>query len=396
MHLTTHHEVLLIVFLTAVVLGAVANKTNFCTMGAVSDWVNMGDTGRLRAWIFAIAIAMAGVLLLESTGVINIPIGSGTFPPYRTPNFAWLRYVLGGFLFGIGMTLGSGCGNKTLIRVGAGNIKSLVVLVFAAAVAYAMLWTDFFGLYIFPAVQATTIDLARHGIDSQQLGTLVGGLFGASASGTLNVVLGSILALVLFFFVFRSKDFRGSFDNILGGATVGAAVLMGWWVTGGSLGARWIEDAQFSAEPPSRVAVQSYTFISPMGDSFRYVMHPTHLGYINFGIMALTGVIVGSFLYAVITRKFRIEWFVNGKDAANHVVGGVLMGFGGVLAMGCTIGQGITGFSSLAVGSMLAWMSIVFGAALTMKTQYYLLDEQGFAKALRMALADMRLMPAAK
>ncbi|MEJ2106440.1 MAG: YeeE/YedE thiosulfate transporter family protein [Acidiferrobacteraceae bacterium] len=188
MHLTTHHEVLLIVFLTAVVLGAVANKTNFCTMGAVSDWVNMGDTGRLRAWIFAIAIAMAGVLLLESTGVIKIPIGSGTFPPYRTPNFAWLRYVLGGFLFGIGMTLGSGCGNKTLIRVGAGNIKSLVVLVFAAAVAYAMLWTDFFGLYIFPAVQATTIDLARHGIDSQQLGTLVGGLFGASASGTLNVV----------------------------------------------------------------------------------------------------------------------------------------------------------------------------------------------------------------
>ncbi|MEJ2106439.1 MAG: YeeE/YedE thiosulfate transporter family protein [Acidiferrobacteraceae bacterium] len=133
-----------------------------------------------------------------------------------------------------------------------------------------------------------------------------------------------------------------------------------------------------------------------MGDSFRYVMHPTHLGYINFGIMALTGVIVGSFLYAVITRKFRIEWFVNGKDAANHVAGGVLMGFGGVLAMGCTIGQGITGFSSLAVGSMLAWMSIVFGAALTMKTQYYLLDEQGFVKALRMALADMRLMPAAK
>jgi uncharacterized membrane protein YedE/YeeE len=393
--MTTQHEVLTIVFVTAVVMGAVANKTNFCTMGAVSDWVNMGDTGRLRSWIFAIAIAMVGVALLESMKIITIPV-SGTFPPYRTSSFAWLRYILGGFAFGVGMTLASGCANKTLVRIGQGNIKSLVALVFAAAAAYTMMWTNFFGLYIVPWIRATSIDLARHGMNDQQLGTLIGGVFGHPGSATFNIIVGVILALLLVWFVFKSTDFRSSFDNILGGAIIGLAVLMGWWVTSGSLGQRWIEDAQFSAEPPSRVLVQSYTFVSPMGDGFRYVMHPTHLGYINFGIMALVGVLLGSFVYAIVARKFRIEWFANGQDAVNHVAGGVLMGFGGVLGMGCTIGQGVTGVSTLAVGSMLTWMSIVFGAALTMKIRFYLLDEKGFFSALHSALADMRLLPAAK
>ena len=116
MEFTIHLQILGIVFITAVVMGAVANKTNFCTMGAVSDWVNMGDTGRLRGWFLAIAVATLGVALLEATG--KAIVDTSTFPPYRTPNLAWLRYVLGGFMFGVGMTLASGCGNKTLVRIG--------------------------------------------------------------------------------------------------------------------------------------------------------------------------------------------------------------------------------------------------------------------------------------
>ena len=130
MEFTIHLQVLGMVFLLAVILGAVANKTNFCTMGAVSDWVNMGDTGRIRAWLFAMTVALLGVMLFEYAGKLALP--SDTFPPYRTGNFAWLRYVLGGVMFGIGMTLGSGCGNKTLIRIGGGNIKSVMVLVIAS------------------------------------------------------------------------------------------------------------------------------------------------------------------------------------------------------------------------------------------------------------------------
>ena len=112
-------------FALAVVLGAVVNKTNFCTMGAVSDWVNMGDLGRIRAWMLAMAVATIGVVILESMGLVN---PGGAFPPYRAANLIWAENILGGVLFGVGMTLASGCGNKALIRIGGGNIKSLMVL----------------------------------------------------------------------------------------------------------------------------------------------------------------------------------------------------------------------------------------------------------------------------
>ena len=389
--MSLHLQILLTVFITAVVMGAVVNKTNFCTMGAVSDWVNMGDKGRLRAWILAMAVAMGGLVLMEGTGIFSYPADpSQVFPPYRTTGFAWGRYIVGGFLFGIGMTLGSGCGNKTLIRIGAGNIKSVIVLIVAATMAYIMLHTDFFGLYMLPWISATTIDLARYGIKGQDIGSLL------SAPALLKLFIGEAVALGLLLFVFKSSEFRSSFDNILGGVVVGVAVIIGWYITGGAMGKSWMEEAMFSELPPTRVAVQSFTFISPMGDSARYLMNPSHSEFINFGVMALTGVIVGSFLYAIISKSFRIEWFVNGKDAANHIVGGLLMGFGGVLGMGCTVGQGITGVSTLALGSFLVLFSIIFGSALTMKVQFNMMDEQNFFQALRSSLAEMKLLPKAK
>jgi len=392
MEFTIHNQVLLIIFVTAVVMGGVVNKTNFCTMGAVSDWVNMGDTGRIRAWLLAIAVALAGVLVMEASGKVTLP--GDTFPPYRTASFAWLRYVLGGVMFGIGMTLGSGCGNKTLIRIGGGNLKSLVVLAIASGCAYLMLWTNFFNTVFMSWMGPTIIDLGARGFQSQELGAIVGGLVGAESTATLHMVIGFLAVAGLLFFIFKSADFRETKDNILAGIVVGAAVIIGWYVTGGSLGKEWFEWADFAEVRPSRVAVQSYTFISPMGDSVRYLQHPGNFSLVNFGIVALAGVIVGSFLWSIISRSFRIEWFVNGKDFLNHAVGGVLMGIGGVLSMGCTIGQGITGVSTLALGSILALVSIVFGSALTMKIQFNMLDEQSFMQALRSSLAEMRLLPA--
>ncbi len=360
MELTIHVQILGIVFVTGIVMGAVANKTNFCTMGAVSDWVNMGDTGRIRAWMLAIAVATLGVVALEASGKVNI--GTGTFPPYRTPNLAWLRYVLGGLMFGIGMTLASGCGNKTLVRIGGGNLKSLVVLAIASACAYAMLWTNFYDTVFGSVVSATTVNLAADGISSQALGVL---------TGVGNTAFGLIMVVALLGFAFSSRDFRGSFDNILGGTVIGIAVIVGWYITGGSMGAEWKEFADFADVKPLRVEAQSFTFMSPMGDLARYVMSPTNISLINFGIMALAGVIVGSFLYAVATRGFRVEWFASRGDFVNHAIGAVLMGIGGVLSMGCTIGQGITGVSTLALGSVLTLISIVAGATGMMKYQYW-------------------------
>lgn len=393
-------------FALAVVLGAVVNKTNFCTMGAVSDWVSMGDLGRMRAWLLAIVVAMLGVVILESLGAMST---DGSFPPYRGGQLIWAENVLGGFLFGIGMTLASGCGNKTLIRIGGGNLKSIVVLLIVAVVAYFMInpFPDsdqtLFSVLFYDWIRPLAIST-----QAQDLGTLINP---KDALGT-RLVIGLILALLLLVFVFKSADFRRSFDNILGGLVIGALVLGAWYVSSSvridldgelySL-AGYAQEWDFLAESdegkPADIlplSVQSFTFINPMGQTLGYVANGFERAMLTFGIMALFGVIFGSFLWSLVSRKLRLEWFVSVRDFVNHAIGAVLMGFGGVLALGCTIGQGITGISTLAVGSFLAMVSIVFGSALTIKVQYYQMvyeEEASFVKALLSSLVDMKLLP---
>jgi hypothetical protein len=369
MEFSIHLQILLAVFTIAAIMGAVANKTHFCTMGAVSDWINIGDTGRMRAWVFAMAVALVGVLALEAAGSINLY--AETFPPYRTANFAWLRYLVGGLLFGIGMTLGSGCGNKTLVRVGSGNLKSLTVLVIASIAAYFMLWSSLFEKAFMPWVSPTTVSLAHYGVPNQELSAVMAAMFGLQSAAWFHLFVGALVAVGMLLFVFRSVDFLGNRDNILGGAVVGLAVVAGWWITGGPWGRQWKEFAEMAIEVPSRVQVQSYTFVSPMGDTARYLLDPGNLLLINFGVMALAGVIIGSFVYALSTRTFRIEWFASRSDFARHAAGGALMGVGGVLSMGCTVGQAISGVSTLAIGSILTFLAIVIGSAGTMKFQYW-------------------------
>ena len=394
-------------FLIALVMGAVVNKTNFCTMGAVSDLVNMGDTGRIRAWLFAVAIAVLGVALLEYGGLVD---ATGTFPPYRGGNLLWAENVIGGLLFGIGMTLASGCGNKTLIRIGGGNLKSVVVFAIIAVIAYFM-------VNPFPGSDQTLMSLlfydwirplsANLG-DSQDLGYLIGGEAAAGA----RLVIGVSLGLILVAFALKSADFRGNRDNILGGLVVGLAVLGAWYLSSNiavesfdgnvSLSAyyeQWDMLADSEEGKPAQgrpLAPQSYTFINPMGQTLGYAAGGFDRALLNFGVMAVAGVVLGSFLWALISRGFRIEWFRSVKDALNHIIGAVLMGFGGTLAMGCTIGQAITGVSTLAVGSILTFIAIFLGSALTMKVQYYKMvyeDEASLGKALITGLVDLHLLP---
>ena len=363
-----HQQLLLAVLAIGLVFGAVAQKTRFCTLGAVSDWINMGDTGRMRSWVFAMALALLAVIAMEATGMATL--GADTFPPYRTAQFAWLRYLVGGFLFGVGMTIASGCGNRTLVRIGGGNVKSIVVLLSAALSAYALMWTPLFERAFLPWIQATTIDLSKHGMTTQELGSVLAGMVGVEASRAFNLIVGAAIATGMLAFVFASRDFRESFDNILGGAVVGLCVAAGWFVTAGPLGRAWKDYAEMATDLPSRVHSQSLTFVAPLGDAVRFLSEPTNFSLINFGLVALAGVIFGAFIYSVSTRSFRYERFFTFRDFANHAFGGVLMGTGGVLGMGCTIGQGVTGISTLAVGSFLTFFAIVIGAALTMRYQY--------------------------
>lgn len=395
-------------FILAFIMGAVANKTNFCTMGAVSDWVNMGDTGRMRAWLLAIAVAMLGVAILEFFGVLN---AGGSFPNYRMSEFQWVEHALGGFLFGIGMTYASGCGNKTLVRVGGGNIKSLMVMIVIAIIAFYMVRPlpgtsdTLYSLLFMDWTTAVAISTPA----GQDLGTLVAG---AENGLSARLVLGLVIGILLLALIFKAADFRRSFDNILGGLVVGLVIVGAWWLTSNVLiddgmdtytpqayVADWDFVAPADAERPAETAPwanQSFTFINPMGQSLRYVAEGLDDAVLYFGVLALAGVILGSLFWALVSRSFRFEWFASVRDFVNHLVGGILMGFGGVLAMGCTIGQGITGVSTLALGGFLTFATIVFGAALTMKIQYYRMvyeEEASLGKALVTSLVDMRLLP---
>jgi len=377
MEIGIHVAVLGAAFAVALVMGVVMAKTNFCTMGAVSDWVNMQDMGRLRAWLLAVAVAAGALLVLELAGLVTLP--PNTQPPYRTPQFSWLRYLVGGFLFGIGMTLASGCGTKTLVRIGGGNLKSLLVAAMIAAVAYAMFTTDLFRVAVLSWSAPTTLDLAAAGVAGQHLDALLASATGLHR-GAARLVAGAAIAGLLLYWVLRSQDFRTNRDLVLGGTVVGLAVAVGWLITGGPWGEAWREWALFAEERPSRVEVQSYTFISPIGETGRYLVEPSRWTLLTFGVMAVFGVTAGSFLYAVATRSFRLEWFASRGDFVRHLLGGLLMGFGGFTAMGCTIGQGVTGTSTLALGSFLALAAMIAGAAATMKLQYRLL-ERGYAWA---------------
>jgi len=394
-------------FALALLLGVVANKTNFCTMGAVSDWVNMGDLGRVRAWLLAIAVAMLGVVILETMELIN---ADAAFPPYRNSQLIWAENLLGGVLFGIGMTLASGCGNKTLVRIGGGNFKSVVVLVVIAVIAYFMTnpFPDsdktLFGLLFYDWIRPLAIDVG----EAQDFGSLLN----PDNAVMTRLLIGIVLVLATLVFVFKSADFRNSRDNILGGIIVGLVVLGGWYVSSNvevtvdeelySLSDYYGEWDMLADSEEGKPAVgrplspQSFTFINPMGQTFGYIGSGLSRSMLTFGIMALMGVIVGSFLWSLLSKSLRFEWFISFKDFVTHIVGAMLMGFGGVLALGCTIGQGITGVSTLAAGSFLALVAIVFGSAITMKVQYYKLvyeEEASFVKALVAGLADMKLLP---
>ena len=352
-------------FILGFVFGAVANRTNFCTMGAVSDIVNMGSWGRMRMWLLAISVAILGTHALQLAGMIDL---SGSF--YVRPNVTWVSYLLGGLLFGIGMTLGSGCGSKTLVRIGGGNLKSVIVFVFLGISAYMTL-KGLFAVWRTSFIDPLATDLSRHAIPRQDLPTLLAAATGASARA-IEPVVAFVVAGAMLGFVFANREFRASLDHILGGLVVGLVIVAGWYVTGHLGFGENPDTLETTFIGTNSHNIESLSFVAPVGYSLELLMLWTDksLG-VTFGIAAVAGIILGSLAYALVSRTFRWEGFAGPSDTASHVVGGLLMGFGGVTALGCTIGQGLTGFSTLALGSILTFLAIVAGSALTMKVQYW-------------------------
>ncbi len=489
--------VLWLSFSLAFVMGAVVHKTNFCTMGAISDVVNMGDTGRWRAWVFAMAVAIIGVIVFEKLRVFGVD--SHARPPYRNLNFRLGNYLVGGLLFGIGMTFGSGCGNKTLIRIGGGNIKSIFVLLIMGIFAYWMIlgfgssvlgtyppfsWINNLSFALRPGQDIGSITAATSVATSLGLWdwfalalavvslgfvlktgkiidrpekiltlvlslTVIAGVVMSFTSASVTAVdmrlyAGGTLAFLLLIFIFKSKDFTSNFDHILGGLVVGLAVLGMWYVNSAPevkayhafdekevrispaayvMKSNWKDNFQVEEgdrtdktdkpfirpdEGNRNVGPQGMTFVSPSGWLWNMIIGSTtdkkskidgksqpFYAFLNVPLMILLGVIAGSFFWALIGRSFRIEWFASSKDFFAHVIGATMMGVGGVMALGCTIGQGVTGVSTLALGSFIALFAIYMGAALSMKVQLYKMvyEDAGFGTILVTSLADMKLLP---
>ena len=208
-------------------------------------------------------------------------------------------------------------------------------------------------------------------------------------------MVNGLVVLAFLSAIFGPREFRYRSEQIASGLIVGLVIVAGWYLTAGPIGSQWIEDGSFQDRLPPGLGVQSFTFIAPMSETLTLLAHPLRFDFLTFGVAALLGVILGAFVYALTTHRFRFEWFSSWSDFAYHVSGAVLIGVGGVLAMGCTIGQGITGTSTMALGSYLALGAMILGAALSMKMQLYLMldAERGWLAALRSALADLRLLP---
>jgi uncharacterized membrane protein YedE/YeeE len=356
-------------FLLATVFGAVATRVNFCTMGAISDVVNFGDSRRLRMWLLAIAVAVAGAAALQSSGLVDL---SKTL--YTGNRVSWLSLAIGGFLFGFGMTLASGCGSKSLIRVGGGNLKSLIVLVFFAISAYMTL-KGLFALWRTVALDPLRFDVAALGAKTSDVPTILAAL---GAGNAIKLWFPFAFAAAIAGWVLADRDFRATREMVIGGVVIGAVIVGGWYVSG-HLG--------YLAEDPATLEEKFVATNSGRAESFSYTAPLAYLlellvywtdqsRVLTFGIAGVLGMLVGSAAMAIATKTFRWEGFTTTEDLANHVVGGILMGFGGVTALGCTIGQGLSGISTLAIGSFLAVAAIVAGCVAALKYQMWRVEHE--------------------
>jgi uncharacterized membrane protein YedE/YeeE len=343
-------------------------------MGAVSDWINIGDKNRLRSWVLAMAVAVLGVGFLEYLGMVDMSLtisNETSNPPYRTATLVWLRNLTGGILFGIGMTLASGCGNKTLVRLGEGNMKSVIVLSVMALAASLMLFTNFDYLVFLQWMMPLSIDFTDYGVSGQDIGSVIVGLTGLEAKPVYWLLPALVVSLAMLIWVMKAADFRANRELMSAGLIVGLLVVIVWYITAGSMGQALLEELDFMDERPYAAGAQSLSFIAPSAHIAQYIYQGFSPAYLSFGIVVVLGVFLGSFLYTLIFRQLRIEWFASWSDFVTHVIGAILMGVGGILGMGCTIGQGITGVATLSLGSFITVIAIIAGSAGTMKYQYY-------------------------
>jgi uncharacterized membrane protein YedE/YeeE len=357
-------QVLWAAFALSLVFGAIVQRTQFCTMGAVSDVVVMGDWTRMRQWGLALGVVTVGFAVLVFAGLVN---------PAKTLYFStrwlWLSGAVGGLLFGAGMVLSSGCGSKSLVRVGAGNLKSLVVLLVMACAGFATLKG------ISAVARVASVD--RVAVEFPMGASLPAVLASATALD------GSMVALALALLVgggLIAWSLAGPgfwrFNNLLAGLGIGGVVVAMWWASG-HMGfvSEHPETLQEAYLATNSGRAEAMSFVAPVSYALDWLLFFSDKSKVlTVGIVAVAGTVLGSTISACWSKTFRWEGFANTEDLANHLVGGLLMGVGGITAMGCTVGQGLSGASTLSLTSLVALAAIILGSVLALRYQNWRLD----------------------
>ena len=353
MALSTPALYLLMIFSLTVIMGYAAQRSQFCPVGGLRDMLNGRGSHRLWTYLAVIAVALVATTLLEYVQYMDL---NNTKPPFRNSQFAWGRYIIGGFIFGVGIVL-SGCGMRNLVLFGQGSLKALLLIVIMAITAYIMTRTSIYADYFMPWLTPMTADFSR--IGSQDLGSLL-----ATSSDSvpiMRLITGLLIAGIIVLLALRNDTFRQP-KYLVSAIVIGLTIAAGYAITGGSFGQQLIEQAEFMDAPPAGLGTQSYSFAGPMGDVVYWLMNVKETSLITFGVMSFIGLALGSLIASIIHREFSIKFFGSTKDTLVSMIGAILVVVGAVMAMGCTIGHGVSGIATLALGSFVALAAIGAGA----------------------------------
>ncbi len=372
--------VLVLGFVLTFALGFLAQSTHFCTMGAVIDVFSYGSWTRACQVLVAMGVSMVGFAVFCAYGWVD-PLKT----LYATDRLYWLSDALGGALFGVGMVLASGCGNKTLVRMGTGNLKSWVVFLFMGFAALATLkgitavvrvnWLDTAFVKINGGV-----DLA-HFMFGPRLSTITYSLmrFANAEWILLGCGVGVMVIMVAWIMSLLTAPHERELKRLrsfLPGVGVGLLITLAWGLSGyvGHVSEHpvTLEEA-FLASSSGRI--EALSFVAPMAYLIDWLIYFSDQSkFLNYGAVCALGVIAGSFVSACLNGSLRWEGFGSPSDLGLHIIGAILMGVGGVLAMGCTFGQGISSLSTLSINAMEVVIFIVLGAWMGFKIQLRALD----------------------
>lgn len=340
--------VALIGFAGGALLGLAARLGRFCTLGAIEDFMYQNSDIRLRMWGLAIGIAGLATFALVLAGLFD-PAQTG----YYRAGFSPLAHIIGGLLFGYGMSLAGNCGFGALARVGGGDLRSFVIVLVMGVAAYAMLSGPL------AAARVDLMEASSLATEKRSYPELL-----AQFTDLPTAVWGLLISGLIVLFALSSRAFLSRPSSLFWSMIVGLAITTGW------AGTKWIADTGFNAQP-----IVSHTFTAPIGETMLFLM-TSSAGGLSFGVGSVFGVLSGAFCGSLIKGHFRWEACEDPRELKRQFLGAVLMGFGAVIATGCTIGQGISAFSVLAFGAPLTFAAIFAGAAFGLRQLI-----EGFASA---------------